>query len=144
MSSSGGSPAVRLRTSHSPQSFVRCAPQLLSPVYAHVVDFLFHSYTRSDTVLWLAASPAHRLASSICVRNISSFFYVFSIVLHSLFITVLAFEFGLATWVQPFHPAPPRPSSFPERIWYYITGPSSSSRFPRRYASVRAMSVSLI
>ena len=79
MSSSGGSPAVRLRTSHSPQSFVRCAPQLLSPVYAHVVDFLFHSYTRSDTVLWLAASPAHRLASSICVRNISSFFMFFQL-----------------------------------------------------------------
>ena len=60
------SSARQLRVSHPPPSSGRCAWQLRSPVFAHVLDFSFCSVVGGASLLYLAAFVyARKLSSSL-------------------------------------------------------------------------------
>ena len=79
------------------------------------------------------------LAAAVCAPELPPLRDFFSS--PSFPVPVLALEFGLSTWVQPFHSASPRPSSVPGANTLLTHVLLLSFRFPRRYASFGAMAV---
>ena len=77
-----------------------CVATVIS-VLVHVLHSSFRSVAGGATLLCLAAS--------VCAPRLPSYLWLF--VSFPFHVPVLAFYLGLATWVQPSHPASPRPSS---------------------------------
>ena len=95
---------VQLRASHPPPSSGRCAWQLQSPVLANVLDSSFCCVVVGASLPLCSDSPP-----PFTCQNFPPLCDFFNF--PSFPIPVLALYFVLATWVQPSHPASPRPSS---------------------------------